>query len=134
MGMTKRILVLALMIVVGAATYAVAQQPQPSEAVKDIQSLAGRWTGWATPPSGSAFPIEVFINPDGTYSSMMAARTGTGTFKVDQGKITTTGHISGPTVGDTWSQVTHSTQGGRQVLTGAGRSEAGPFNYELTKQ
>jgi hypothetical protein len=123
------------MIVVVAVVYASAQQAPPP-AVKDIQSLAGKWTGWGTPASGSAFPIEVQINPDGSYSSMMGATRGMGKLKVVEGKISTEGHLSGPAGAGTAgvSQATLATKGGKQVLSGAGRNDAGPFNYELTKQ
>ena len=138
MQTAKRILALTLMIVVCGAVYAWAQQaPAPTPAVKDIQSLAGKWTGWGTPPSGSAFPVEVRINPDGSYTSMMGATSGNGTVKVIDGKITTEGHLSGPAgvaAGTGRSQATLATKGGKQVLSGAGRNDAGPFNYELTKE
>jgi hypothetical protein len=132
----KRVLALALMFVVFAAVYASAQQA-PTPAVKEIQSLAGKWAGWGTPASGSAFPIEVQINPDGTYTSLMGASRGTGTIKVDGGKITTEGHLSGPAgvaAGAGTSQANVTTKGGKQVLVGQGRNDAGPFNYELTKE
>jgi|SRR5262245_34204908 len=132
----KRILLLGLMVVVFGAMYAWAQQA-PTPAVKDIQSLAGKWTGWGTPASGSAFPIEVHINPDGSYTSMMGAASGTGSFKVVDGKIVSDGHLTGPkgaAAGTGAGQANLATKGGKQVLTGAGRNDAGPFNYELIKE
>jgi hypothetical protein len=153
MRTAKRILALTLMIVVFGAVYASAQQapaPAPAQqaptpapapaatpAVKDIQSLAGKWTGWGTPASGSAFPMEVRINPDGSYTSMMGATSGKGQLKVVDGKISAEGHLSGPAgvaAGTGKSQATLATKRGKQVLSGAGRSDAGPFNYELTKE
>ena len=136
MQAAKKILTFTLMFVVCGAIYAWAQQA-PTQAVKDIQSLAGKWTGWATPASGSAFPIEVHINPDGTYTSLMGAASGTGSFKVVDGKVMADGHLSGPkgaAAGTGMSQATIATKGDKQVLTGAGHNDAGPFNYELIKQ
>jgi hypothetical protein len=141
MRTAKRILVLTLMIVVCGAVYAPAQQApapapaqQPTPAVKDIQSLAGKYTGWATPASGSAFPIEVVIGPDGSYTSMSGATTGKGKLKLAGDKITAEGQTGGgdPVVGISQASVT--SKGGKTVISGAGRNDRGPFNYELTKQ
>lgn len=136
MVIVHRVLVLALMLVVFLAVPASAQQA-PSPAVQDIQQLAGKWTGWGTPASGSAFPIEVQINPDGTYTSRMGATTGTGKLTVAGGKIMAEGHLSGPAAaaaGTSKSEASVATKGGKQVITGQGRNDAGPFNYEITKQ
>jgi hypothetical protein len=133
----KRILTVTLMFVVLGAVYALAQQPAPTPAVLDIQKLAGKWTGWATPASGSGIPIEVVIKPDGTYTSMMGANSGQGRLNVVDCKITgiaTEGQLSGTPTGTGVSQATVETKGGKQTLSGAGRNDAGPFNYELTKQ
>jgi hypothetical protein len=145
MRTVKRILGLTLMIVVCAAVYASAQQapppaqqaptPAPTPAVQDIKSLAGKYTGWGTPASGSAFPIEVQIKPDGSYTVMSAGATsGQGNLKVVDGKITTEGYLGGgdPTKGA--SQASVSTKGGKTMISGQGRNDRGPFNYELTKQ
>src|SRR5438034_6553513 len=124
----KKILALTLMLIVVAAVQVSAQ------AVTDVKALAGKWKGWGTGSSGSGFPIEVQINPDGTYTSIMDTGRGTGTFKVAGGKITTSGHLSGPNPTDTAAQVTLATKGGKQVLTGQGRSDRGPYSFEVTKE
>lgn len=106
-------------------------------APKDVKSLAGKWKGWATPASGSGFPVEVQIQPDGSYTAMMGATSGRGTIKMDGGKFTAEGALSGPAgvaAGAGKSQLSVGTKGGKQVISGAGRNDAGPFNYELTKQ
>ena len=132
--MVERIVTVALMFILGAA-YASAQPM----AITDIRHLAGKWSGWGTAPSGGAFPIEVAVNSDGTYTSMMGATRGQGRFTTVDCKITgvtTEGHLSGP-AGAGSAAVSHATvgaQGGTQVLSGSGRSDAGPFNYALTKQ
>jgi len=124
----KKLLALTLVLIVVAAVQASGQ------AVTDVKALAGKWKGWGTGSSGSGFPIEVQINPDGSYTSQMETGRGSGTFKVADGKITTSGHLSGPNPTDTASQVTLTTKAGKQVLTGQGRSERGPYSFELTKQ
>ena len=56
---------------------------------------------------------------------------------MEGGKFMAEGHLSGPTGaagGGGKSQLTVSTKGGKQVMSGAGRNDAGPFNYDLTKQ
>jgi hypothetical protein len=136
MQTAKRILALTLMFVVVAAVSVSAQQAAPA-APKDVKSLAGKWKGFATPASGSGFPVEVVIQPDGSYVSMMGATSGRGTIKMDGGKFTAEGHLSGPAgvaAGAGKSQLSVSTKGGKQVMSGAGRNDAGPFNYELTKE
>src|SRR5438552_12153818 len=128
MVLAKNILALTLMLIVAAAVHVSAQ------AVTDVKALAGKWKGWGTGSSGSGFPIEVQINPDGTYTSMMDTGRGTGTFKVADGKITTSGHLSGPNPTDTAANVTLATKGGKQMLTGQGRSDRGPYSFELTRE
>jgi hypothetical protein len=139
MRTVERILTVTLLFVLGAV-YASAQQPSAlPTAVTDIQNLAGKWSGWGTAASGSSFPIEVVVKPDGTYTSMMGATSGQGRFKLVDCKITgitTEGHLSGPAGAGTpgVSEAAVGAKGGKQVLSGAGRNDAGPFNYELTKQ
>jgi hypothetical protein len=136
MKTAKRILALTLMLVVFAAVGASAEQ-KAAPAAKDVKSLAGKWKGWATPASGSAFPVEVVISPNGSYTSMMGATTGKGTIKMDKGKFMAEGHLSGPVgvaAGTGKSELSVATKGGKQVISGAGRNDAGPFNYELTKE
>ena len=95
MQTAKRILALTLMFVVVAAVSVSAQQAAPA-APKDVKSLAGKWRGSAVPASGSGFPVEVVIQPDGSYTSMMGATSGRGTIKMEGGKFTAEGHLSGP--------------------------------------
>jgi hypothetical protein len=109
----------------------------PAPAAQEIQKLAGKWRGWGTGTSGSAFPIELQIQPDGTYVSMMGATSGKGVIKANGGKLMTEGHLSGPTGAAgamDKSQLTVATRGGKQVISGQGRNDAGPFDYELTRE
>jgi hypothetical protein len=137
MMITKRVLTLALMLVLFMVVPALAQQALPAPPGQELQKLAGKWSGWGTGTSGSAFPIEVQIQPDGSYVSRLDTTSGQGVVKIDGGKITTEGHLAGPAgvqAGTGTSQVTLGTKGGKQTLSGQGRNAAGPFNYELTKE
>ena len=134
MRTARRILVLTLMFVVFAAAYVAAQQAAPGQ---DVKSLAGKWVGWGTPTSGSNFPVEVDVQPDGSYTSMMGSTMGKGTIKMEGGKLMAEGHITGsgsPAAGVGRSQLTLTSKEGKQKISGAGRDDRGPYNYELTKQ
>lgn len=139
MRIVERILTVTLMFVLGAV-YASAQQPSAlPAAVTDIQKYAGKWSGWGTAASGSAFPITADVKPDGTYTTMMGTTSGQGRFKAVDCKITgitTEGHLGGPGGAGAagMSQAWIGAEGGKLVLSGIGRNDGGPFNYVLTKQ
>ena len=124
-------LVLTLVFVAFAAVSAAA------EPAKGLEDLVGKWSGWGAPMSGKGFPVEVQINPDGTYTSRVGSSSGRGVIKVQGDKFLTEGHLDGPVgvaAGTDKSQFTVGTKRGKQTISGAGRNEAGPFNYDLTKQ
>ena len=100
-----------------------------------LGSLAGKWDGWAKTPSGNTQPIEVTVNPDGTYTSRVGATSGSGTFQVMGNKILSQGHLTGSAFGSTGaSEIAHTTKDGRQKLSGDGRSDAGPYSFEVMKR
>jgi len=117
------------MLVVFAAAYASAQ---------DVKSLAGKWVGWASPTRGSNVTLQVDIKPDGSYTSMWGSKTGAGTVKMEGGKLVAEGHIinGGGTAaaGAGKSELKVSSKDGKQMISGAGRDEDGPYNFQLTKQ
>jgi hypothetical protein len=77
--------------------------------------------------TGNTTPVQVMVNPDGTYTSQMGASTGNGTFEIVDGRIVTKGHLSGSAFGsDRRSAVTLVEKGGRPTITGEGRNDAGP--------
>ena len=134
MRTARTMLVLTVMFVVSAAAYVSAQQAAPGQ---DVKSLAGKWVGWGTPTSGSNFPVEVEVQPDGSYTSMMGSTIGQGTIKMEGGKLMAEGHITGsaaPAAGVGRSQLTLTSKDGKQMITGTGRDDRGPYNYRLTKQ
>ena len=129
---TTVISLLALMVVACAAAGVGAQQAMPSQ---DVKSLAGKWVGRMTP---SNQVMEVQIQPDGSYTSLRGTTTGQGTIKVDGGKLMADGHlITGPnvtTAGPEKAELTVSSKAGKQVISGTGRDNEGPYSFQLTKQ
>lgn len=67
-GTTRRILVLAVVIVAFAAAYVSAQQPAPGP---DIEGLAGEWRGYASPSRGSVIAEGAlqYLTPSPTTST-----------------------------------------------------------------
>jgi hypothetical protein len=101
----------------------------------DVKNLAGAWTGFTKGEQGNTTPVEVQVSADGTYVSRVGSSSGTGTFKVVNGKIVTQGHLSGSAYGsDRQSTVSVKDKDGRMVLVGQGRSQAGVYSFELTKK
>ena len=109
--------------------------PSAMTQVPDAKALAGAWEGFMKGTGGVTAPVQVVVNPDGTYTSRVGASTGTGTFQVVDGKVVTKGHLTGPAFGaDRQSVVTIVERGGRPVMSGEGRSDAGPYSFELTRR
>jgi hypothetical protein len=129
---TTVIFLLAFMVVAGAAAGVWAQQALPSQ---DVGSLAGKWVGWISP---SNEVLQVQIQPDGSYTSVRGTTTGQGTIKMDGGRLMADGHlITGPNVavaGEQKSELTLSSKAGKQVISGTGRDNEGPYSFQLTKQ
>jgi hypothetical protein len=105
--------------------------------VDDVKSLSGRWVGYATGTSaGSPDPSELTINPDGTYTSRTAARYQHGTVSIGDGRITFTrrGASAGSATESRESTAVLQERGGKRALVGRGRSDSGPYSYELIEQ
>ena len=133
MGMrTARAIGFALMFGVFAAATVSAQAPA------DVKSLAGKWTGYASPTRGSNVPLEVMVKPDGTYASKWGGKDGTGSIKMEGGKLMAEGHLlygtGATTAGTGKSELTLTTKDGKQMISGVGRDNDGPYNFQLTKQ
>jgi hypothetical protein len=129
---TTAISLLALMVVACAAAGVWAQQALPSQ---DVKSLAGKWVGRMTP---SNQVMEVQIQPDGSYTSIRGTTTGQGTIKMVGGRLMADGNlITGPnvtTAGPEKAELTLSSKAGKQMLSGTGRDNEGPYAFQLTKQ
>jgi hypothetical protein len=132
MRTARPILVLTLMFVVFAAAYVSAQQ------TPDVKSLAGKWIGFASPTRGSNVPLEVIVKPDGTYTSKWGGKDGVGSIKMEGGKLMADGHLLYGTqttqAGEGKAELTFTNKGGKQVMSGTGRDNDGPYNFQLTKQ
>ena len=128
---TAGISLLALMVVACAAAGVSAQQALPG----DVSSLAGKWVGRMTP---SNQVLEIQIKPDGSYTSVSGTTTGQGNIKMVGGKLMADGHlVTGPNstiAGPEKSELTFSNRGGKQVISGNGRDNVGPYSFQLTKE
>jgi hypothetical protein len=135
MRTARTVLVFALMFVVFAAAYVSAQQAM---IVQDVKNLAGKWIGWATPTSGSNVPLEVDVNPDGSYTSKWGSTMGQGVIKNEGGKLMAEGALINGTgtavAGVGKSELTVDSKDGKQRVSGSGRDQQGPYSFQLTKQ
>jgi hypothetical protein len=105
--------------------------------VDSVASLSGNWLGYATgTAAGSPNPVELTINPDGTWTSRTGAQVQNGTVTINAGKITFTrrGASAGSATVFSSSTAVLQERGGKRVLVGQGRSDYGPFTYEFTEQ
>ena len=131
----RAILLLTLMFVVCAAPSVSAQQALPAQ---DVQSLAGKWVGWLTPTNGGNIPLQVQVAPDGTYTSTIGSTIGKGMIQMEAGKLMAEGQlITGSRTAEAGvgrSQLNLVNKDGKQMITGAGRDDQGPFEFRLTKQ
>lgn len=132
----KAILLLTLMFVIMFAAPPVsAQQALPAQ---DVQSLAGKWVGWLTPTSGGNIPVTVQVAPDGSYTSTIGSTIGKGMIQMDAGKLMAEGQlITGSRTAEAGvgrSQLNLVNKDGKQMMTGRGRDNQGPFEFQLTKQ
>ena len=105
--------------------------------VNSVALLSGKWLGYATgTASGTPNPVELTINPDGTWSSRTGAQLQNGTVTINGGKINFTRQSAsgGSTTVFSSSTAVLQERGGKRVLVGQGRSDYGPFSYEFTEQ
>ena len=131
----RAIVLLTLMSLVFAAPSVSAQQALPAQ---DVKNLAGKWVGWLTPTSGGNIPVQVQVAPDGSYTSTIGATIGKGNIKMEGGKLMAEGQlVTGSRTAEAGvgrAQLNLTSKDGRQMITGVGRDEQGPYNFQLTKQ
>ena len=77
--------------------------------------------------------------PDGTYTSRWGNTSGKGVIKKEGGKLMAEGMlVSGASTaiaGVGKAELTVTTKDGKpQKISGSGRDQQGPYNFELTKQ
>src|SRR5262245_57689711 len=133
MRTTRPIFVLSLLAVLAAA-YISAPQVASGQ---DIQSLAGRWTGYVSPTRGSNIPLVVDVKPDGSYTSTWGSKEGRGILKMEGGKLVGEGQLAIGTgqvaQGTGKTELSLTTQGKTQIISGLGRDQDGPYNIHLTR-
>ena len=109
-------------------------QTTASSTTVEVSALVGTWDGWWI--GGQSYPVEVTVNADGTYVSRVGTDSGSGTFRVVNDVIHTEGHLTGGNapLSDRTATATLVQKNGAMVLTGNGRTSAGPYSFTLTKR
>lgn len=128
------IAVVAAGIAVGCASTGTPKAIGPN----DLPSLAGKWSGSVTLPSGRSGPGTMEMSRAGDYSVQAAGFVAQGKAQVKDGGLTlvptTTSGGGGAVTGPRSSTASLSERpDGSLVLTGSGHSSAGPFNFEFTR-
>ena len=125
--------VLVLLILAGCTTAPAGRALQ----VDSVAALSGRWLGYATgTAAGAPNPMELTINPDGTWTSRTGAQFQNGTVTINGDKIAFTRQGASGGSGTVLSSSTAVLvdRDGKRVLVGQGRNEYGPYSYEFTEQ
>jgi hypothetical protein len=127
--------ILTVAVAMGACATQGTRAAQPAVPIKDVASLSGQWRGWYIGAAGDSQPLVVDVSPDGTYRSRIGSMTGIGTFKVEDGKIVTTGHLFGSAAPfERTAVATLSERNGRPVITGQGHTSLRPYSFEIVKE
>ena len=103
----------------------------------DLPTLAGRWVGTITPPSGKPVPGTLDVSPNGDYVTRAGAFSAQGKAQIRDGALqmvstSTTGGLS--TSPRTSAATLSERPDGTLVLRGSGHSDAGPFDFEVVRQ
>src|SRR5262245_58910074 len=108
------------MSVVFAAAYVSAQQATP-----DVQSLAGKWAGGASPTKGSNVPLQVDLKPEGSYTSTWGSRMGQSTVNMEGRKLERqiVNGTGAAAAGFGKSETTLTSKGGKHVVSSVGYCE-----------
>jgi hypothetical protein len=136
---TRRCASVMLMIALVAATVigCASTGTTTPVAVKDFSGLAGKWTGWIRTTGSGSIPATFELTPGGDYVTRTEGFNTVGKAQVKDGALVLVGTggtgrlgVSGRT-STAW--ITERT-GGMLVMTGSGRDDIGPFDFEFTKQ
>ena len=106
-------------------------------AVQDLSSLAGKWTGWIRGTGGGASSATFELTPGGDYVTRTEGFSTQGKAQVKDGAVILMGTGGTGRLGVSGRTSTASIAerpGGVLVMTGTGRDDIGPFNFEFTKQ
>jgi hypothetical protein len=122
---------LALSAVGCAATTGTSAPVSPSE----LPKLAGFWTGYFVGTSGAASPVDMTIQPNGSYAIVFpGGTTMEGRISVVDGQLVLKNdYLSGPAVDLAVATATLALhqKGERQHLVGFGENDAGPFSFSF---
>ena len=105
----------------------------------DLSSLAGKWNGTLTLPSGRSEQGTLELSPNGNYTVQATGFTAAGQAQVKDGNLTlvptATSGGGGAVTGARSSVASLSERpDGTLVLRGSGNSGTGPFNFEVVRQ
>ena len=106
-------------------------------ALKDLSSLAGKWTGWIRTTWSGSIPATFELMPGGDYTTSTEGFNTRGKAEIKGGALVLvgtggTGRLGVSARSSTASVVERA--GGVLVLTGSGRDDIGPFEFEFVKQ
>ena len=123
-------------VLITLAAFGCASSGATPVAAKDVSSLAGKWTGWVRLPSGGSIPGTLDVSPTGEYVTRAGSFTTSGKAQVKDGALVmvSTGG-SGPLgINERTSTASLGERSGMLVLSGTGRADVGPFDFEFTRQ
>jgi hypothetical protein len=100
-----------------------------------MASLAGVWNGWVRLPTGQQVPATFDLKPAGDYVVQGGAFITRGKAQLkDGGLLLVSSDATGVlAIGERTSTAQLGERAGNWVLTGAGRGDAGPFNFEVSR-
>jgi hypothetical protein len=109
---------------------------KPITGPADLASLAGRWEGFGTGPGGASTRTTFGIAPEGRYTAQIGAFTSTGMLRIADGQLVTVpeGAARGAFATDHGATIEVRERDGGLVLFGDGRSDRGPYSFEVTRR
>jgi hypothetical protein len=111
----------------------------PSKAIApaELASLAGKWIGTVTLPSGRNVPGTFELLPTGDYSTEASGFSARGKAQVKDGNLAlvSTSTSGGMATGQRTSLASlYERPDGMLVLRGTGNSDVGPFSFEVSRK
>ena len=106
-------------------------------AVKDLSSLAGTWTGWIRSTGSGSNPATFELARGGDYVTRTQGFNTQGKAQLKDGALVLMGTGGSGRLGVSGRTSTATVverAGGVLVMTGSGRDDIGPFDFEFTKQ
>jgi hypothetical protein len=104
----------------------------------DLPSLAGKWSGSMKLPNGANAYGTMDLMPNGDYAVQASGFSAQGKASVKDGNlvlvpISSSGGVDAVAGGRTSTAALTQRSDGTLQLTGFGHSNAGPFNFDVTK-